>query len=71
MTVEQSVSRGNVYGMRVVQTTSTGVISASVVTNNGIGLSAVAGNRVWTRENNTVSGNTNNVSGNLQTFNGI
>jgi hypothetical protein len=71
MTVEQSVVRGNsLYGVRVAQTTSTGVLSSSVVTNNGFGLSIAVGNRLWTRSNNTVSGNATDVSGMLQPFAG-
>jgi hypothetical protein len=71
MTVEQSVARGNfLHGVRVSQTTSTGVLSSSVVTNNGTGLSITAGNVLWTRSNSTVSGNTTDVSGTRQPFAG-
>jgi hypothetical protein len=69
MTVEQSVARGNgLHGVRVSQTTSTGVLAGSVVTNNGIGVAAAAGNKLWTRGNSTVSGNMTDVSGTLQPF---
>jgi hypothetical protein len=39
-----------------------------VVTNNGIGVAAAAGNKLWTRGNSTVSGNMTDVSGTLQPF---
>jgi hypothetical protein len=65
MTLEQSVARGNLTGLRV-EDGSTARISLCVVTNNGTGLLVPAGSTIRTRRNNTVSGNTTDVSGTLK-----
>jgi hypothetical protein len=70
MIIEESVSRGNDYGLHVSQSGTVAVLSNSVVTNNGIGLSASSRGRLWTRSTSTVSGNTTNVSGPLTPFEG-
>ena len=65
MTLEQSVARGNLTGLRVEEG-STARISLCVVTNNGTGLLVPAGSTIRTHRNNTVSGNTTDVSGILR-----
>jgi hypothetical protein len=71
MAVEQSVARGNAYGLRVNQSGTVAVLSSSVVTDNNIGLSVAAGTTVLTRGNSTVSGNTTDVSGVLTPLAGM
>jgi len=70
MTLEQSVARANVTGV-FVQTGGIVRLSGSVVTDNGTGLSLQAGSTLLTRVNNTVSGNTTDVSGTVTPLGGI
>jgi nitrous oxidase accessory protein NosD len=69
MTLEQSVARGNLTGLQVASGTAR--ISSSVVTNNGTGISVGSTATLLTRVNNTVSGNTTNVSGTVTPLGGI
>jgi hypothetical protein len=69
MTVESSVARGNGNeGFRVLSQ-ATGLISSSVVTDNGIGIYNIG--TLYTRQNNTVAGNTTNTQGTLTPLAGI
>ncbi len=62
MTLEHSAARGNDRGLRV-EDGGAARISSSVVTANATGLSIESGSTLLTRRNNTVSGNTADVSG--------
>jgi hypothetical protein len=65
MAVENSSARGNATGLRASQSDTVATISNSVFTSNGIGVVQQAGARLWTRGNNTVTGNATNTSGSL------
>jgi hypothetical protein len=70
MTLEQSVARGNArYGLNVSQNSGTAVVSGSTFTNNGTGIFQRFGT-IFTRGNNTVSGNATDVSGTLMPLGG-
>jgi hypothetical protein len=69
MTLEESVARGNLTGLHV-EGGSTARISSTVVTNNGTGPLVDAGATLLTRRNNTVTGNTTDVSGTLTRLRG-
>ena len=70
MTLEQSVARGNArYGLVVSQSPGTAVVSGSAFTNNGTGIFQEFGT-ILSRGNNTVSGNTTDVSGSLTPLGG-
>jgi len=71
MTLERSVVRGNAVAGLHFSSGGTAVISDSVVTNNGTGLSVQAGATLLTRRNNIVSGNTTDVSGIVISLGGI
>jgi hypothetical protein len=69
MRVEFSTARGNDYAGFLVRTGATGVISNSVVTDNGFGLRNEG--TLLSRRNNTVTGNTTSTSGTITLLPGL